>query len=94
MTETVSEARLWLSRAAVAGQAAEELDGLANSLQEVLRTNYFGVDCVEGLELFTCLQGVFLDVADEIRLSASAAKRLMHKCGTARDGYEQADSRS
>ena len=52
MSELVYVQELWRKRAEVAQECADELGELAEGLRGVVRRNYFGIGCEEGMGVF------------------------------------------
>lgn len=91
MTDLVYVRDEWLKRAEVAQECAEELGKLASSLGRLVRSNYFGLGCVEGQALFDLLSMVLRSGTDTLEANATAALNLAAEAQSAISLLEGAD---
>ncbi|MFT3663301.1 MAG: hypothetical protein QM809_18625 [Gordonia sp. (in: high G+C Gram-positive bacteria)] len=89
--EVVSVAQAWRERAKAAEVTAGELEKLVSDLRSVLVRNDFGVDCIEGADLYHQLRNICIAGAEEIRVMGESARVLSARCGSAATSYEIAD---
>lgn len=94
MTDVVADAAVWLDRARMADEAAQELDELVGALADIARRNVFGIGCAEGQALFEqlnkALNGWRVDTTDvSVGLRGTASR-----CREAAAAYETVDRAS
>lgn len=92
MSDLVSIAEVWRDRARVAEQAASDLDGLAMSATNVVRTNHFGRDCSEGVALFDQLRVLLDGWREDVKSLAIELRSTSARCLQAAQVYEAADA--
>ncbi|GAA4675348.1 hypothetical protein [Gordonia humi] len=71
--DVISTEELWLERARVAREVGVELGELARSLNTVVGTNYFGVGCEEGEDIFAKLTSLLRTGSADLKNLSSAA---------------------
>ena len=91
MTDLVADAAVWLDRARMADEAAQELGVLADALRTVVTRNSFGQGCIEGELLYARLREVIGSAAVEIRGSSRSAEHHAAACRAAGAAYVAAD---
>ncbi|MFC0314986.1 type VII secretion target [Gordonia phosphorivorans] len=91
MTDLVADAAVWRDRARVADEAAAELDRLIEAASGVVRANYFGSGCVEGVALFNGLRNELSDCRADLGALAQELASTAARCRIAAETYAAAD---
>lgn len=81
--DVVSETAAWYARIAAARAAGIELEELSVALRKVVSTNYFGIGCVEGNDLYETLQHLIESGASSLNSQSLAAIELSSRASAA-----------
>ncbi|ATD70964.1 hypothetical protein CNO18_12505 [Gordonia sp. 1D] len=85
-----SERAQWERRAAVATDAAAELDMASKLLRGVAWNNYLG-ECTEGIGVYGALRSAVVSLREQVSHQADTAMALGNQCSTAASEIDDAD---
>ncbi|MCK0439855.1 hypothetical protein MUG78_10400 [Gordonia alkaliphila] len=94
MTDVVADAAVWLDRARMADEAAQDLDRLLEAASGTVRRNYFGNGCAEGIALFEELHRILSAWQADMGSLTVGLAATAERCRIAAAQYESADQAS
>lgn len=94
MSDLVAIAALWRHRAAVAEEAAEELENLGLQVGQTLRRNDLGTGCAEGEALYLKVRGAASVLSRNLTTLAADATNLSQASLSAASSYVESDDAS